>query len=145
MSVVDDDYNNALNLLPQKLKLLRSVNLSGNTYMTDSSFLQLCINYEFLQEVLISRCSSITHVGIAEAIHHRQDLNSFSVTSVKEGLELENLHSYFVDSLTNLKCLTCLDFSFSSVTDWMLKALALHSPPLTKLIATIIPSRFKIF
>ncbi|PNX59746.1 putative F-box/LRR protein, partial [Trifolium pratense] len=125
MSVVDGDYNNAMNLLPQKLKLLGSVNLSGNFYINNSSFLQLCINCEFLQQVLISRCPFITHAGIAEAIHHRPTLNSISVTNFKEGLELENVDSYFIDSLTSLKRLTCLDFSFSCITDLMLKAIAL--------------------
>ncbi|XP_045819872.1 SCF E3 ubiquitin ligase complex F-box protein grrA-like [Trifolium pratense] len=132
--VVEDDYNNAMNLLPQKLKLLRSVNLSGNFYINNSSFLQLCINCEFLQEVLISRCPFITHAGIAEAIHHRPTLNSLSVTNFKEGLELENVDSYFIDSLTSLNRLTCLDFSFSCITDLMLKAIALHALPLTKLV-----------
>ncbi|CAJ2638847.1 unnamed protein product [Trifolium pratense] len=85
-----------MNLLPQKLKLLRSVNLS--------------------------------------AIHHRPTLNSLSVTNFKEGLELENVDSYFIDSLTSLNRLTCLDFSFSCITDLMLKAIALHALPLTKLV-----------
>jgi F-box/leucine-rich repeat protein 2/20 len=128
------DYDNAMNLLAQKLSKLRSVNLSGNFYIDNSSFLQLCINCEFLQEVLISRCPFITHAGIAEAIHHRPTLNSLSVTNFKEGLELENVDSYFIDSLTCLKRLTCLDFSFSCITDLMFKAIALEALPLTKLV-----------
>ncbi|GAU28253.1 hypothetical protein TSUD_118600 [Trifolium subterraneum] len=130
----EEDYNNALNLLVEKVKLLRSVNLSGNIYINDSSFLKLCINCQFLQEVLISRCPFITHAGIAQAIHHRPTLNSLSVTNVKEGLELEIVDSYFIDSLTSLKGLTCLDFSFSCITDLMLKAIALEALPLTKLV-----------
>ncbi|KAK2440052.1 F-box/LRR-repeat protein [Trifolium repens] len=128
------DYDNAMNLLAQKLSKLRSVHLSGNFYIDNSSFLQLCINCEFLQEVLISRCPFITHAGIAEAIHHRPTLNSLSVTNFKEGLELENVDSYFIDSLTCLKHLTCLDFSFSCITDLMFKAIALEALPLTKLV-----------
>ncbi|CAJ2638826.1 unnamed protein product [Trifolium pratense] len=126
-----EDYSNALNLLAQKLSNLLKVNLSGNVRVNDSSLLQFCINCEFLQEVLISRCPFISHAGIAEAIHHRPNLNSFSVTNY---LQLENFNSHFVSSLASLKRLTCLDLSFSSINDSLLVSLALQSPPLTKLV-----------
>jgi hypothetical protein len=42
------DYNNALNLVVQKLSNLLKVNLSGNVYINDSSLLQFCIKCEFL-------------------------------------------------------------------------------------------------
>ncbi|KAK2431232.1 F-box/LRR-repeat protein [Trifolium repens] len=101
----DKDYNNALNLLAQKLSQLRSIHLSANFYVKDSWFLQLCINCEFLQEVVISQCPFITH---------------------------EN--PYFIHSLTSLKRLTCIDLSFSCITNLLLKSIARARLPLTKLV-----------
>ncbi|GAU31239.1 hypothetical protein TSUD_149250 [Trifolium subterraneum] len=127
------DYNNALNLLSQKLSKLRTVDFSGNFYINDSSFLQLCINCEFLQEVLMPDCPFITHAGIAEAIHHRPTLNSFYVTDLKKAIhEPEKVN--FVDSITSLKRLTCLDLSFSCINDLLLQSIALEALPLTKLV-----------
>ncbi|GAU22434.1 hypothetical protein TSUD_123210 [Trifolium subterraneum] len=131
------DYNNALNFLAQKLSKLRTVDLSANFYINDSFFLQLCINCEFLQQVLISRCPFITHAGIALAIHHRPTLNSLSVTNfMEEPIELEkvNSFSYFIDSLANLKRLTYLDLSSSCINDLLLQSIAREALPLTKLV-----------
>jgi F-box/leucine-rich repeat protein 2/20 len=127
------DYNNAINLLSQKLSKLCSVDFSGNFYINDSSFLQLCINCEFLQEVLIPDCPFITHAGIAEAIHHRPTLNYFSVTDLKEAIH-EDEKVNFIESMTSLKRLTCLDLSFSCINDLLLKSIALEALPLTKLV-----------
>ena len=129
-----DHYNNAFNLLTHKLSKLRKVNLSGHFYINDSSFLQLCVNCVFLQEVVIFHCPLITHAGIASAIRHRPTLNSFSVTNFKEAKEIKNLNSYFIDSFATLRRLTCLDLSFSCITDSLLYSLARQPPPLTKLV-----------
>ncbi|XP_024634750.1 F-box/LRR-repeat protein 4 [Medicago truncatula] len=53
-----EDYNNALKVLTQKLSKLCKVNLSGN--IDDSSLLQLCLNCEFLEEVVLFYCPRIT-------------------------------------------------------------------------------------
>ncbi|MCI08129.1 F-box/LRR-repeat protein, partial [Trifolium medium] len=127
-----DDYTNALNLLAQKLSKLCSINLSGNVYVNDSSFLQLCIKCKFLRDVAILRCPFITHVAVASAIRHRPDLNSLSVTN--EGTEFNNYTSHFINSLASLKHLNCLDLSSSCITDSLFNSLALQSPPLTKLV-----------
>jgi F-box/leucine-rich repeat protein 2/20 len=79
-----EDYNNALILLAQKLSNLLNINLSGNIYINDSSLLKICINCEFLQEVLLLHCPFITHTGIAYAIRHRPTLNSLSLTNFRE-------------------------------------------------------------
>ena len=122
----NDHYNNALKLLTQKLSKLRKVNLSGHFYLNDSSFFQLCINCVFLQEVVMFQCHFLTRAGLASAICQRPTLNSFSLTCRKD------ITSYFIVSLLSLKGLTCLDFSFSLITDELLCLLALEALPLRK-------------
>jgi len=129
-----DTYNNALQLLTQKLSKLRKVNLSGNSYINDSLFFQLCVNCQFLQEVFLFDCPFLTRAGIASAICHRPTLNSFSVRNFTEAIETNKVTPFFVDSLGSLKGLTCLDLSFSCISDFMLCSLALESLPLTKLV-----------
>ena len=121
----NDSYNNALKvLLTQKLSKLCKVNLSGNIYVNDSLFFQLCMNCEFLQEVVMSKCPSITYAGIASAICQRLSLTSLSVANFEEPSERKNVTSCFIDSLASLTSLTCLDLSFSCITDSMLDSLA---------------------
>jgi len=107
----NDHYNNALKLLTQNLSKLRKVNLSGHFYVNDSSFFQLCMNCVFLKEVVMFQCHFLTRAGLASAIFQRPTLNSFSLTCRKD------VTSYFIDSLLSLKGLTCLDLSFSLITD----------------------------
>jgi F-box/leucine-rich repeat protein 2/20 len=130
-----EDYNNALILLAQKLSNLLNINLSGNIYINDSSLLKICINCEFLQEVLLLHCPFITHTGIAYAIRHRPTLNSLSLTNFRETpTEIDEFTTYFIDSLAGLKRLTCLDLSFSGISDVLLYSIALDELPLRKLV-----------
>jgi len=71
---------------------------------------------------------------MASAIHQRSSLNSFSVRNFIEAIETNKVTSYFVDSLGSLKGLTCLDLSFSCISDYLLCSLALDTLPLTKLV-----------
>jgi len=128
------NYNNALKVLLTRLSKLRKVNLSGNSYVNDSLFFQLCMNCKFLQEVVMFRCPSITHVVIASAICQRPSLSSLSLTNFKEARERENVTPCFIDSLMSLKRLTCLDLSYSCITDSLLYSLALAALPLRKLV-----------
>ncbi|KEH34391.1 F-box/LRR protein, putative [Medicago truncatula] len=127
-------YYNALQLLTQKLSKLRNVNLSGHSYFNDSLFFQLCVNCKFLQQVFMFDCQFLTHDGIASAIYQRPTLNSFSVSNFQEANGFNKITPYFVDSFGTLKGLTCLDFSFSRISDLMLCSLALESLPLNKLV-----------
>ncbi|RHN69019.1 putative leucine-rich repeat domain, L domain-containing protein [Medicago truncatula] len=61
-------------------------------------------------------------------------LKSFSVTNFIEAIETNKITPYFVDSLWSLKGLTCLDLSFSCISDFLLCSLALDALPLTKLV-----------
>ncbi|XP_045788789.1 F-box/LRR-repeat protein 3-like [Trifolium pratense] len=132
---IKEDYNNALKLVARKLSNLLKVNLSGNVYVNDSSLLELCINCEFLQEVLILHCPLITHAGIAFAIRRRPSLNSLSISNFREDpTQIDDFTSYFIDSLATLKNLTCLDLSFSGISDVLLYSIALDHLPLRKLV-----------
>lgn len=123
-----DNYNNALKLLTQKLSKLRKVNLSGHFYINDSTFFLFCMNCVFLQELVMFQCHLLSRDGLASAICQRPTLNSFSLTCLKD------ISSYFIDSLLSLKRLTCLDLSFSLITDELLCLLALEALPLRKLV-----------
>ncbi|RHN69101.1 putative leucine-rich repeat domain, L domain-containing protein [Medicago truncatula] len=102
-----EDYNNALKVLTQKLSKLCKVNLSGN--IDDSSLLQLCLNCEFLEEVVLFYCPRITDDGMASAICHRPTLTSFSFCNHWAAIEEKNITSSLINSLANLKSLTSLD------------------------------------
>jgi len=129
-----DTYNNALKALTQKLSKLCKVNLSGNFYIDDSLFLELCRNCELLEEVVMFDCPFLTRAGIATAICQRPTLNSLSVRNFTEAIETNKVTPYFADSLGSLKGLTCLDLSFSCISDFLLCSLALEALPLRKLI-----------
>ena len=86
------------------------------------------------KEVVMYKCRSITHAGIASAIYQRPSLSSLSITKFKEARELENVTLYFIDSLVSLKHLTSLDLSYSCITDSLLYSLALAALPLRKLV-----------
>ena len=88
-----EDYNNALKVLIQKLSKLRKVNLGGNSYIDDSSFLQLCLNCEFLEEVVVLQFPRITGDGMASAICHRPTLTSFSFCNSWAAMEGKNITS----------------------------------------------------
>ncbi|KAK2395667.1 F-box/LRR-repeat protein [Trifolium repens] len=129
-----DDYNNALQVLTQRLPKLRKVNLSGNLYINDSLLFQLCRNCEFLQDLIMFNCPFITHAGIASAICQRPGLISISINNIKEARENKYLTSNFIDSLLSLKRLTHLDLSFSCITDHLLFSLANQALPLRNLV-----------
>jgi F-box and leucine-rich repeat protein 2/20 len=128
------DYNNALQVLTQKLSKLCKVNLSGNFYVNDSSFFQLCRNCELLEEVVMFECPLLTHAGIASAICQRPSLKSFSVSNFMEARERENVTAYFIDSFVSLKRLTHLDLSFSCITYHLLYSLANQALRLRNLV-----------
>ncbi|XP_058728854.1 uncharacterized protein LOC131601124 isoform X1 [Vicia villosa] len=123
------DANVVLNAMLLDLPNLRKVNLSGHYNINDSMLLHLCKNSEFLEEIVILRSSFITHDGIAFAIRERPGLRVLSVR-----LCLTGSYSNFIDSLVSLKGLTCLDFSYSAVSDHLLSSLGENGLPLRKLI-----------
>jgi len=68
-----------VNDMSMTLPKLRKINLSGHYYINDSFLLHLCKNCEFLKEVVMSRCSTLTCDGIASANRERPSLRSLSV------------------------------------------------------------------
>ncbi|XP_057452833.1 uncharacterized protein LOC130744685 [Lotus japonicus] len=113
-------------------KLLRKVNLFGDeNFITEEALVSVCKNCEFLEEVTISDCTSITAYGIASAIRQRPGLRSFSVDSLRGSVTAS---SSFIDSLVSLKSLTCLHFRYLSISDELLCSVAEEGLPLRKLV-----------
>lgn len=113
-----------------KLPKLRKVNFSGHYYINDTLFFHLCKNSEFLEEVVMFKCSFITNHGIASAIRERPGLRSLSFNK----LRLFGGNDNFFDSLVILKGLTCIDLSYSYISDEFLSAVAEKGLPLRKLV-----------
>ncbi|PNX74389.1 F-box/LRR protein, partial [Trifolium pratense] len=64
-------------------------------------------------------CKNLTGIGIASAIRERPNLRSFSITLSEAIISME-----LIDSLRSLKRLSCLDLSFSYISDQLLLYLA---------------------
>nr|XP_029151361.1 F-box/LRR-repeat protein 14-like isoform X2 [Arachis hypogaea]XP_029151362.1 F-box/LRR-repeat protein 14-like isoform X2 [Arachis hypogaea]XP_029151363.1 F-box/LRR-repeat protein 14-like isoform X1 [Arachis hypogaea] len=111
------------------LKKLRKVNVSGNRKFRNSHISTLCQNCHFLEELIVlestSRHSEITQ--IANAIRQRSQLRSLSFSGWHDKI------SEFIDALVNLKGLTCLDLSYTPISDEVLCAVAEEGLPLRKL------------
>ncbi|CAJ2656353.1 F-box/LRR-repeat protein 3-like [Trifolium pratense] len=108
-----------INSITLALPKLRKVNLSGCYYITNSSLFHLCKNCKFLEEVVMFDCKNLTGIGIASAIRERPNLRSFSITLSEAIISME-----LIDSLRSLKHLSCLDWSFSYISDQLLLYLA---------------------
>ncbi|CAL0335305.1 unnamed protein product [Lupinus luteus] len=119
-----------IKVLSLALPKLRMVNLSGNYFINDSSLFNLCKNCEFLEQVQIFGCDFITQVGIAAAFRERPNLTSLSVSNFGRA----NIASDFIGSLVSLKSLTCIDLTYSCISDELLFSIAEAGLPLRKLI-----------
>ncbi|XP_057452835.1 F-box/LRR-repeat protein 4-like [Lotus japonicus] len=121
-------------------KLLRKVNLSGESLnINDEELISVCKNCEFLEELVIFSCPSITQHGIASAIRQRPGLRSFSVDGLGRGskrgdFERRFVTASFIDSLVSLKSLTCLEIRDSCISDELLCSVAKEGLPLRKLV-----------
>ncbi|XP_057454113.1 uncharacterized protein LOC130745759 [Lotus japonicus] len=111
-------------------KLLRKVNLSGGSFITDAELISACKNCKFLEELVIFQCPLLTQRGIASAIRQRPGLRSFSVELTKSVIVTKS----FIGSLVSLKNLTCLDFKDSCISDKLLCSVAEEGLPLRKLV-----------
>ncbi|XP_058778955.1 uncharacterized protein LOC131652966 [Vicia villosa] len=112
---------------------LRKLNLYGhiNKYMDDAWLLHFCKTSQFLQELVLVRCGFFTYQGIASAIRERPTLKSLSITCrSKHG----NITSHFIHTILSLKDLTCLDLTFSRISDDLLSSIATRGLPLKKLV-----------
>ncbi|KAK2386741.1 F-box/LRR-repeat protein [Trifolium repens] len=127
--------NVVINAMLMALPKLRKVNFSrSNSTINDLSLLHLCKNCEFLEEVIMLKSRFLTHHGVASAIRERTTLRSISVTCTSFDDSISTSSSYFIDSLVNLKGLTCLDLSFSLISDQLLSSIATGGLPLRSLV-----------
>ncbi|CAL5210467.1 unnamed protein product [Lathyrus oleraceus] len=114
---------------------LHKVNFYGRnhtfTYMIDAWLLQVCKNSEFLEDVVMSNRSQLTHHGIASAIRERPTLKSLSISWMSSN---DDISSHFINSLVSLKDLACLDLSYSLISDDLLSSIVTGGLPLKKLV-----------
>jgi len=129
IDITEDGVKAMLRALPK----LRKVNLSGHYYINNSLLLHLFRNCEFLEEVVMLNCTSITSDGIASAIREKPYLRTLSISWQSYGSH-DNIKSRFIDSLLSLKSLTCLDFLSSHISDMLLSSIALEGIPLRRLV-----------
>ncbi|MED6119455.1 hypothetical protein PIB30_012095 [Stylosanthes scabra] len=102
--------------LASGLKKLRKVDLSGSYICGDSSFFTFCQNWVFLEALVVRGNGFLSEIGIANAIRQRPQLRSLAVRMGNVKLEL-------IHALVSLKDLTCLDLSYSSISDEALCAI----------------------
>ncbi|XP_022144548.1 SCF E3 ubiquitin ligase complex F-box protein grrA [Momordica charantia] len=113
--------------LVQGLPRLCKVNLSGNSFISDKSLLDLSTNCVWLKEIAICDCDFITQSGIAKALRQSPNLSSISANWIG----IPSLHPDLIDSL---KILTSLNLSESLISDELLHSVANARLPLKKLI-----------
>ncbi|MED6119448.1 hypothetical protein PIB30_012088 [Stylosanthes scabra] len=105
---VSSDADLQVKALASGLKKLRKVDISGTYFLQDSSIFTFCQNCVFLEALVVQEGGSLSAMGIANAIRERPQLRSLAVSC---------LNSEFIDALVSLKDLTCLDLSYSRISD----------------------------
>ncbi|PON80999.1 Leucine-rich repeat, cysteine-containing subtype [Trema orientale] len=109
--------------LSMKLKGLRKINLSGNHFITNMSLSFLATNCVLLSEIVMHHCPFVTETGIALMILRCANLSSLSVAGITIN-----------DSLVSAKALSCVEFTYSIISDELLYSIAEAYIPLTKLV-----------
>ncbi|CAL5210470.1 unnamed protein product [Lathyrus oleraceus] len=130
-SINDFKLNADISMVFPKLRKVK-VNFYGRNHtFTYPWFLQVCKNSEFLEDVVMSNCSQLTHHGIASAILERPTLKSLSISWMSSKGDIS---SHFINSVVSLKDLTCLNLSYSLISDDLLSSIATRGLPLKKLV-----------
>lgn len=115
--------------LSLKLKSLRTINLSGNSFITDKSLVFLSTNCLLLSQVVLHFCNFISLNGISKLIHGCSHLNSISV----HGIGNPSVNAAFKVPFLSPKALSAIALSDSDISDEFLYAVAEARFPLKKL------------
>jgi len=127
-----DGYFDGVEALSLSLFKLRKVNLSS-FLINNQSLFHLLDNCKLLEEVILFSCDhKITNVGIASALRDRPTLRSFSFSPLNMKDNMTVPTSHFIDSLVNLKGLTCLDLQFMNISNNLFYSIARVGLPLTR-------------
>lgn len=113
-------------LLASKLSNLRKVNLSGNYLISDNSVVSLSEKCPNLEEIVLKNCTFVTQNGVSFALGNCWNLKSVAL------LGMDLAAQDISDSLCCARNLSVLDFSYMSVSDGLLFAIAKASIPLRK-------------
>ncbi|XP_052109875.1 uncharacterized protein LOC107463835 [Arachis duranensis] len=130
------DAESRVKALASGFKKLRKVNLSGSHTVWFSSIFDLCKNCEFLEELVLLSTNFIGPtgpIGFANAILQRPELRSLALGCSHVGFMNEgDVISKFFE-LVSLKEFTCLELSYSPLSDECLCVAAEEGLPLRKL------------
>ncbi|QHN75597.1 hypothetical protein HN51_053273 [Arachis hypogaea] len=130
------DAESRVNALASGFKKLRKVNLSGSHIVWFSSIFDLCQNCEFLEELVLLSTNFIGPtgpIGFANAILQRPELRSLALGCSRVGFMSEgDVISKFFE-LVSLKEFTCLELSYSPLSDECLCVAAEEGLPLREL------------
>ncbi|KAK2420195.1 F-box/LRR-repeat protein [Trifolium repens] len=130
-------YVDGAEALSVALIKLRKINFSGFP-IKDQSLFHLFNNCKNLEEVIMFWSDEITSVGLATALRERPTLRSLSFSTAEwfSTTEISELFpiSQFVDSMVNLKRLTCLVLRRLIISDELLYSIAREGLPLTRFV-----------
>ncbi|KAK2368749.1 F-box/LRR-repeat protein [Trifolium repens] len=128
-------YVDGVEALSLALIKLRKVNLYGFPVNNQSLF-HLFNNCKYLEEVIMFDCHKITSTGLASALRLRPTLRSLSFSITPSNPEYTQMFttSHFIDSLVNLKGLTCLVLKWLHISNNLLYCIAREGLPLTRLV-----------
>jgi F-box/leucine-rich repeat protein 2/20 len=130
-------YVDGVEALSVALIKLRKINFSGFP-IKDQSLFHLFNNCKNLEEVIMFWSDEITSVGLATALRERPTLRSLSFSTAEwfSTTEISELFpiSQFVDSMVNLKRLTCLVLRRLIISDELLYSIAREGLPLTRFV-----------
>ncbi|XP_045815789.1 SCF E3 ubiquitin ligase complex F-box protein pof2-like [Trifolium pratense] len=127
-------YVDVVEALSLALIKLRKVNFSG-FHINNQSLFHLFNNCKHLEEVILFNCDEITNEGFVFALRERPTLTSLSFSLSYKSAEYRKVFStsHFINSLVNLKGLTCLVLQSLIITDELLYSIAREVLPLTRL------------
>ncbi|KAH9621258.1 hypothetical protein KSS87_004369 [Heliosperma pusillum] len=118
--------DNGVDLIASNLSSLRKVNLSGNYFVSDKSVVSLVEKCRNLEEIMMKNCTFITQNGVVFALRNCGNLRSVGLL----GMDLAVPETS--EALGFARNLSVLDFSYMSVSDGLLYAIAKASIPLKK-------------
>ncbi|KAJ8634861.1 hypothetical protein MRB53_009128 [Persea americana] len=115
--------------IAKKLQRLRSINISGNSFISDVSLIKLS-SLSSLSKISARNCSRLTISGIEYVIQHCSNLLSLSI-SINP---IPSPHAFIESFRANASNLQSLELSKTCVSDELLSLIGNHNLVLLKLV-----------
>ena len=126
---LQDISDNGISVIAEKLQKLRSINISGNRFISDVSLIKLS-SPSSLSKISARNCSRLTISGIDYVIQHCSNLLSLSI-SINP---IPSLHAFIESFRANASNLQSLELSDTCVSDELLSVIGNHKLVLLKLV-----------